>query len=464
MEQAIGHGLTKFKIGTPEHYFNGTLHSSGIKDPALKKRLTSWFLGEISRYMREKGVGTLICTKGDELSLKELKEVWRPWAEKMHAAGWDCSSTFSFWLKKENCPFINEVSEYVKLWTFNRGIAQYFISLKNKGIVKLRPDAVIGTYGAGEGRGSEHRKPMGRSRMLGWESWHEGVQDCQVNPYFKGWLYYCDYGDRGETGGVGGERFVSFIDKNNLATPVVDCPFWEGVRDGMDDGNLAAILSWYIKTLSEAGGGAAKLAERAGKELEAVMGASSNSLIKIKRKRIYDKYEMNIVAGDTPSYKKAKRRVLEILDSLAPAARTAVKPSLYWNDIPLIDSGKPVAAICGEAGKISVIQRKVSELCGMKLPVFAQTAESAPRGTKVTLLVGNGSENAFSAKIQKENKVDDANEAYPGKGGYYIKKLKSDGNDVLLIAGPDSESTAKGAAMFAEFLHSTGFWLRPRLN
>ena len=459
MEQAIGHGLTRFKIGSPGSYFKSSMSRAKIKDPVLRARLLDWFLREISRYMREKGVGTLVCTRGDELSIKELKTQWLPWAKKMHAAGWDCSSTFSFWLHPDNFAFINDISKYVKLWTFNRCIAQYFISLEKEGKLSVRPDAILGTYGAGEGRGSEHRKPLGRSRSLGWESWYEGIQDCQVNPYFKSWLYYCDYGDRGETGGVGGERFVSFINSKDYSVPMADSPFWEGVRDGLEDGNLAAILSWYIKKLKSAGGKPAELAKTAEVELGKIMGPSPDAIIKVKKVRQYNRYDVNKVVGDTPAYRKAKKRVLELLESLSAVAKSTVKPSLFWNTTPLVVSGKPVAAICGPEKEVALIQKRIVDLCGMKLPTVAMSATSLPSGIKTMLVIGNGSQNALSSIILKENDVPDASEAYPGKESYFIKPLKSFGANVLLVAGPDEVGTTKGAGMFSKFLRSTGHWL-----
>jgi hypothetical protein len=415
-----------------------------------------WFICQASRYMKEKGSRMFVATSGDELSLEELKKIWEPWARQLVKSGWDCSSTFSCGVDVD---YFNEISPLIKLWTFNQAYAPTFIEKVRQGEIKIRKDAVIGTYGAGEGRGSEFRKPLGKSRFLGWLSWLNGVQNCAVNPYFKGWIYYCDYGTRGEAGGIGGERFVSYIDQDNLSVPIADCPFWEGVREGMEEGNLCAILSWYLTRLESAGGTAAAKAKEVSRKLEQIINSSDTALIKWNSTIRY-KYPVKEIeeASPAPDYKKAKTEILQLLVSLKEDASKSIRPSLYWNDVELIRDGNPVAAVYYDKIKPESLLQEVKKLSGIDLPSF-QSAMELNDKFKTAIIIGNATQNRLSKNVLEKNKSRDADKNYPGAGSYYIRELNNSGKNIFIIAGPEDAGTEKGMKMFTQFLYSEGNWL-----
>jgi hypothetical protein len=451
MEQAIGHGLTNF-YASPKMY---VLEKLGFNKENIDKT-DEWFIGQASRYMKEKGSRMFVATSGDELSLEELKKIWEPWARQLVKSGWDCSSTFSCGVDVD---YFNEISPLIKLWTFNQAYAPTFIEKVRQGEIKIRKDAVIGTYGAGEGRGSEFRKPLGKSRFLGWLSWLNGVQNCAVNPYFKGWIYYCDYGTRGEAGGIGGERFVSYIDQDNLSVPIADCPFWEGVREGMEEGNLCAILSWYLTRLESAGGTAAAKAKEVSRKLEQIINSSDTALIKWNSTIRY-KYPVKEIeeASPAPDYKKAKTEILQLLVSLKEDASKSIRPSLYWNDVELIRDGNPVAAVYYDKIKPESLLQEVKKLSGIDLPSF-QSAMELNDKFKTAIIIGNATQNRLSKNVLEKNKSRDADKNYPGAGSYYIRELNNSWKNIFIIAGPEDAGTEKGMKMFTQFLYSEGNWL-----
>lgn len=451
MEQAIGHGLTNF-YASPKMY---ELDKLGFQKEHFDK-INEWFIGQASRYMKEKGSRMFVATSGDELSLEKLKKIWEPWAKELVKSGWNCSSTFSCGVDVE---YFNKISPLIKLWTFNQAYAPTFIEKVRQGEIKIRKDAVIGTYGAGEGRGSEFRKPLGRSRYLGWISWLNGVQNCAVNPYFKGWIYYCDYGSRGEAGGLGGERFVSYIDQDNLSVPIADCPFWEGVREGMEEGNLCAILSWYLVRLESAGGETAAKAKTVRQKLEKIIGPSDSAMIKWNSAIRY-KYPVKEIeeSSPVPDYKKAKTEILESLVSLKDDAAKFIRPSLYWNDIELIKDGNPVAAVYYDRIKPENLLQEVKKLSGIDLPSF-QSATELNDKYKTAIIIGNATQNRLIKNILEKNKFRDADKNYPGTGSYCIRELKDVGRNIFIIAGPEDAGTEKGVRMFSQFLYSEGNWL-----
>ena len=459
MEQAISHGLIYFTVsGNMLPVINSLLSKTKLSEER-KEKTRQWFLSEISQYLREKGIRLMITSSGDELSEKEIRERYIPWAKSYTEAGWGCSSTFTG--VRHLDPELNALLyPYVKLWTLNRGLSYAFTEAVRKGTIKVRPDAIIGTYGAGEGRGSEHRKPLGMSRFLGWESWMNGIQNCATNPYFKGWLYYLDYGPRR---GIAGERWVSYIDKDDLTVPLADCPFLEGIREGMEEGNLCAILSWYLDTMEKAGPKAKEVAERARKRLDKVLGDDPSSIIQREIVTVQRIMPFRKLPSSTVPYMQGKAEVLEILASIRKEALAYTKPSIWWNDIPLIKEGVPVALLCGSSEDTTVINKKIEELSGISLPVSEITTKAQIIKNESAIIIGNSAENPLTSSLLQEVKERDADLLYPGAAGYSIREAKGNNGRTtyLFIAGGARGGTAKGVKMFLQFLRAEGGWILP---
>jgi hypothetical protein len=456
VELSIAHNQTNFRMGDVNHYLRGNLKRARFEADEMPP-IEQWFSREFSRYMREKGVRLMVTSIGDELSVKELHARWLPWAKRMTDAGWGCASTFSG--MAITTPELNAaLFPYVKLWTLNRGTILPFVEGLKSGRLKVRPDAVIGTYGAGEGRGTEFRKHLSMSRFLGWESWMLGVENCMPNPYFKSWIYYCDY--RTKDYGIGGERFVSYVDKDNLKAPLADSPFLEGIREGMEDGNLCAMLSWYLDKMEAAGGGAATKARATRKSLDKILGNGPSATIKWKAWQHRAGYRAHHIKGTNPDFRKGKAQVLDLIASIRNDALRTVKPSLYWNDVQLIKDGKPVAAIYTTGAATDDLSQKTRALCGMALPVMKNAARLDAR-YPVAIILGNGAKNPLAARVLTAQKTADASAAYPGTGGYFIKEFGQGARRTLLVAGPDDAGTSKGVALFQMFLHAKGAWIKP---
>jgi len=438
MEQAIGHGLIHFAVADPLAPVVRELQKTSLS-PEAKKAAQEWFSREMTRYLREKGVRMSVLRFGDELSEKEIRERYVPWAKPLTEAGWGCSSTFTG--AKHLDPQLNaELYPWVKLWTLNRGLAPGFIQKVRAGAIKVRPDAIIGTYGAGEGRGSECRKPLCDSRFLGWESWKLGVQNCFVNPYFKSWLYYT----RSETRdlGVAGERWVSYISKDDLSVPLADCPFLDGIRDGMEEGSLAAMLAGSLDRM----GADAPAALR--QRMERLLGPGSDAILKWREA---GEGEMKVwrVEGGKPAYLRAKRELLETLAALGAGGHLKDKASLWWNDAPLVRKGRPVAAIYEAGVSATELAEAMKNAGGMNVPVVARASALDP-ALETAIIVGAGEQNPLAPS--------DLGALKPG--AYVIREFPAAAGKprVLLIAGVDEAGTRKGMRMFAKFLWSEDAW------
>lgn len=402
--------LTHFRINPSLAQLTATARKAGVPETLLP-RLEAWYGRELSGYLHGKGIRMLLLSKGDELHRDKLYAEWLPWARSMTALGFDCTSTFSFG-HGDPRQLISDLSPYVRLWTLNRGLAPAFLELRQKGDIAIRPDALVGTYGAGEGRGSEFRKPLSASRFLGWEAWRLGLQNCSPNPWFKSWLYYCDYGTRGEAGGLGGERWVSYVDYANPDVPPADCPFWEGIRDGMEEGNLAAWLQ-----------------ARAGKHdrqdlldrLNALLADQPDAPIRGRREmRQSGGQEVPVynVSADCTGYRQAKSAVLDMLDELPP------DPALFWHQIDLAK-----LQLTGSPAAVNQFSQLVSERFGLTLALD-------PRPPVVIHF-------QIDAAVRP--------------GDYRISENRIEGSPCLLtVSGGDEPGLHLGVRLFAAFLSQHG--------
>lgn len=404
MHNNIKANMTNYRINLPRIADS----FKRMKAPAEKlPALEQWFYSELSRYFHEKGVRLLLTSKGDELSRKELYEGYLPWAKQRTAVGFDCTSTFSFGVA-DFTKLVKDLSPYTRLWTLNRQLAHPFTTALKNGSIKLRDDAFVGTYGAGEGRGSEFRKPLGNPRFLGWESWIHGISTCSPNPWFKGWIYYCDYGGSGETGGIAGERWVAFLKHNDPTVPVADCPFWEGIREGMEEGNLAYLLEQRAKAA-----GKPELIKRARALISDKAGAPISGKW-VRRTHVRVPFDFYVINSDSHGYRKAKSAVLDMLDSLPQPT------DVYWHRIDL----KGVQ-LHGEASAIK--QFKAEVLKRLETP----------------LVTGNGK---TTINFVIDNTV--------GKGKFRI--LEKD--NTLTVMGGDAAGLKLGTEIFSCYLNQHGKW------
>lgn len=408
MHNNIKANMTNYRINLPRIADS----FKRMKAPAEKlPALEQWFYSELSRYFHEKGVRLLLTSKGDELSRKELYEGYLPWAQQLTAVGFDCTSTFSFGVA-DFTKLVEDLSPYTRLWTLNRQLAHPFTTALKNGSIKLRDDAFVGTYGAGEGRGSEFRKPLGNPRFLGWESWIHGISTCSPNPWFKSWIYYCDYGGSGETGGIAGERWVAFLKHNDPTVPIADCPFWEGIREGMEEGNLAYLLEQRAKAA-----GKPELIKRARALISDKAGAPISGKW-VRRTHVRTPFDFYVINADSTGYRKAKSAVLDMLDSLPQPT------DVFWHRIDL----KGVK-LFGEASAIE--QFKAEVLKRLETP----------------LVTGN-------SKVSIQFTIEDG----APKGGFRILEWREKGRIILRVMGGDAAGLKLGTEIFSCYLNQHGKW------
>jgi len=243
-----------------------------------------------------------------------------------------------------------------------------------------------------------------------------------------------------------------------LSVPLAACPFWEGVREGIEEGNLAAILTWYLDALKKAGKPQQELSSKLNMLVSDMQGATIR-----REKAVLKRYGLDIetykLKASRNDYKKAKKELLNMLTQVAPIAKAEIKTSLVWNEIPLLKDGKVLAAIYEGDVSAAKLQQQMKKLSGIDFPVFKMSS-GIQENYPVHIIVGNGKQNPITSTIIKSFNTKDVSEIYPGKKSYCIREFSKDNKQILLISGPDAEGTAKGVEMFSMFLKSYGNWLR----
>ena len=426
IDASLEHNLTYFRTtGSVSGAIDGLSKSAKLSEEDARA-VRRWFLREVANFLKDKGIRKYFVGMGDELNMDELNHRFIPWARDAAEGGWLTTSSFTAGSVKD-LELTRALAPYVGAWTMNRGFIEKLAGWVKSGEVKLADGALLGTYGAGEGRGTEIRKNASASRMIGWEAWAFGLDYCSPNPYFKGWLYYTRFGDRGAGAG---ERFVAYLDKENLDAPLVNSPFIEGIRESLEEGNLAWGMSWYLKALGDKA--PASLHEQAGK----IVGDDENAIMRWTESSRADA-GVTLSRKERESYIEAKRTVLQILDELRKvAAEAGLKPNVYWHNIPLTENGKPVATILGDYDT-SALQKIAKELGGAELP-----RHQGEKGG-VLLLVGTP-EDAHVASFVKEQR--------PSLFGYWIRDWKDGDQTIIWIGGKDPQHVAKAMRNFLYFV------------
>ena len=433
IDSALAHNLTYFRVTQSLTSSIEGLCKKAELSPEETRKARLWYFREFSRYIHDKGIRHVYISMGDELHAEELSGSFIPWSEDLRQAGLSTTSSFTT-ASVSDLAMTQKLAKLVGAWTLNRMFVPKFTTWVKEGKLTLPKAALVGTYGAGEGRGTEVRKNASASQMIGWEAWALGTDYCSPNPYFKSWLYYFDYRlDRG----LAGERFVSFLDEKNLDAPLVNSPFIEGIRESLDDANLAAVMSWYLKKLGDA------VPADLRQEAEHIVGHDEGSILQwnIGQHRVA---ETAFIDSTREEYTKAKQVVLSILDRLRDLARTAkIQPSLYWQGIPLITDGKLQATLIS-SGDVQELQASIRGLAGKELP----TEEG---NLPVHILVAMADDPSLPAGAKERLGQHPANYSW-------IRDWKEGDRTIIWIGGTDEAQVQKAMRQFSYFLRSEGAW------
>ncbi len=449
IDAAIAHNLTRFTLTPSLTESIDSLTKKARLNPEEADLVSQWYLRAALRYFQEHGIGDLYVRFGDELSQKELEERFIPWAQRVRRAGWQTYSSFTGYYHLD--PALNEaLSGLVDCWTLNRTLAPHFVEAVRAGKLRIAPHARTGSYGGGGGRGIDTRRNLHESLQNGWEAWQLGYDHVAPNPYFKGWLYYLNY--RGEQG-ISGERYVSYLDQDDLSAPLVNSPWLLGIRESMEAGNLAAMLDWTLTRLEalspEDARKAATLRERA----RAIVGDSPGEAPLHWHRYAYKEMENNrVITGDPAGYREAKKRILDLLDEARLLTQGRVKPNLYWNHTLLVENGQPRAAIVGTPDQTGPLVTLCEQATGTPLPVVEPGAP-LPHTAQTLLLIGTPETPGLAAYLPQPQPPRTTRSYWitpplPGQRG----------RNVIWLGAHTPAQLQAATHRFGSFLQSEGMW------
>lgn len=440
IDASIAHNLTYIRAtSSVTESINVLTRNLDLTD-GEKAEVRNWYLEQFARYLKDKGIRNFYAALGDEMNADALRGRFIPWSETLAEAGWTSTSNFTTSAVAER-ELTDKLAPLVGAWTLNRLHVPLFMEWVRSGELELPPGTLVGSYGAGEGRGTEIRKNARESRMIGWEAWALGADYCSPNPYFKGWLYYVDY--RADRGAGTGERFVAFLDSQDLDAPLLNSPFLEGIRESMEEANLAAIMSWYLERLGD------QVPETLRQRAAAIVGSDSNAILQWQP-RTYHTVESQMISGTREDYLRAKHEVLQILNALRDlAADAAIRPNVFWHDSALIRDGQPVAAIVTGVD-VDPLIKAVEGLGEASLPVMT----GAPSAAETVIYVAA----ADSRLIPDFLRLSLGN--HPQHYSW-IRDFRDpvSGQNIIWIGGTDPDQLQQAIGRFPAFLRQEGGWL-----
>ncbi len=433
IDASIAHGFLRFRVTQSLTTSIDGLCKNAKLDAGVADAVRLWYERQLGAYFEDKGVREKVASMGDELSISELRERYLPWSQRLGRSGWKASSSFTTSIVKDQ-ELANELAPNVGAWTMNRLHVEQFLKWTRSGAVTLPEGALVGSYGAGEGRGTEIRKNFSASQMIGWEAWALGSDYCSPNPYFKSWLYYVSYrADRG----LGGERFVAFLDRENLEAPLVNSPFVEGMRESLEAANLAWMLSATLDKLGERAPAAVREA------MAKIAGEGPGAILPWRVRKYGATIESRMISGSREQYRRAKAEVLRLLAEVEPQARQ-LPVEVFWNKVPLVREGKPVARVEAADGAATSLQEALSKVGAPAMPIGGDAV------AQVRIVVGE--------ELPEELRAGAPVAASASRSWVRDWRDEASGMTVVWVGGVDAAQTQQALERFCLFVRAEGGW------
>ena len=425
------------------------------------------FYRQAQEYIAERGYQMFYPRWTDEVSREHIVKDYLPRAKAFMAAGMGPGTNFSTY-GFQTPEMVNEFAPWVRCWSIYEYGYPNLQRFLREGSVKLPSHSVVGTTRGAFGL--DMRKPHHESRIEGWKLVHQGppMQFLRAGPIWRSGEYYIDY-DKvsiGIRGGVQGERLLAYgsSDPADTSQTMLASSDWEGLREGIDDANLARMIEWYLPRLQARAKGAWRerlkqiVAERATWFTGDSPFAIHEEPVHWERGEL--QYDFTIARADsTRDIEAAKRYVIGLLLEMAPHVGPE-DVQVFWHDQELVRDGQPVASVViAPAASLAVrdaaqqIIDKIAVTTGVRLPLRKTDDSAAVPGTKV--LVGEARDIPVTTLTTDLALQLDDN--YPGAGNYRIKRLPE--RRTIAILGVDADGVGRGVRNWCAFLKPQGHWL-----
>ena len=364
------------------------------KYDADSQKVRRWISSETSRYLKEKGFRYVYGSISDEIA-PDLFPAWKEVAQDTAECGWSPGVTISsgFFKNKDIYPFAGPLMEY---WIIGDPKADLIAKAKKDGYITKA--ASVGSY---DGWGTWFRN-YGHMRASMWRRAYNDTEVFWVQCYIRG------------------QNESIVFHENNF--PYASGS-WEGLRDGCEDANYLKGAMGMIAALRPA------QAKPYQKQLEEIIES--------------------IDKEDPSTIRQAKSSLFRLLTDLKKRL-PSLKASLAWQDLPIIDRGKPLfILVAGKEGKEAqdLFQKKIAQKTGITLKALPDTRTIRQNA----ILFGHPDTNTLLKEIVNAGIDLGVTPLYPAPDSYMIKELSFKGRKILAIIGK-GEGLLKGAEIFTRFL------------
>ncbi len=365
-----------------------------------RSALTEWFWREFATHLRTKGFGNPYFMGRAASGAAALDEEWFAAARLLRAAGWSVCGPYE--LSAANDEVLQRLAALSRLLVF-----RYDASADLEAIRKMLPEGTaVGVWVSGLPANFTAR----RARQYA----HELARGGADLIAFGSVLPPHGASGAGPAGGRAQPIVGTVRDLNSLA--------WEGVRDGLDEVNYLRMLDWY----REAAGRAPP------------SDASSR-------------------AGRIPS----KRALLERFADLAEGDTPDVV-SLYWNDLLLVDNGRPRAVIAidpdysDQQPQAEMLKEIIRFECGVALPILRLQAAPPVAPAPIVLLCGSPGTNSLLRQLASGR----ADLAWRlEKNGHMFAEFERGGAIYLAVMAAEPAQWGRPVMDFKMLLRREGGWV-----
>ena len=228
---------------------------------------------------------------------------------------------------------------------------------------------------------------------------------------------------------------------------------WEGCRDGAEDARFIAAAKQQIAALARRGQAHGELVTAAREQLEAICSLEDGSLIPARYAGTGSHGNgLNVPAALPHQLWEAKKRLLSILEHLAPAAAELPR-GLRWGSFYLVRDGRAQVTLhhAGAPDAAAILADGVSSRCAVAIRPTSQ-----PLGDRSAVLVG-------LASLPEVRALTDAQSPgritahYPAPGHYAVLFLdhpRQPDSKVLLLVGGDAAGAGRGARLLSRFFRT----------
>jgi hypothetical protein len=366
--------------------YGRTFPLGDIRQQAVKE----WYIRELSRYLRDKGITRVLVTIDDEIPSEELAW-WCQHAYRSIKMGLEPGVTQSAATIADDTR-INMVAPFMKYWIIGTLNKKMMDKRRAQGIIK--PEHWVTTYHSS----ANHWQPYDQMRgHCGLNCAYFGLDACWIQVYYR-WRQ---------------SEAVIYPGK----TGPIDSAAWEGARDGLDDANLYLLANSMIKALPDE-----KSKGIYGGKLAEIVGDKKNSIVRFADRvsgvGIVTSIENN---PDTAVFRNVKRKLFALIAELKPLVPIQ-KANVVYARHPLIVNGVSAFSIPRGMRTAPKVEAFLAKVAGGLEFTAPKPEKVDPKSPYPILFCGTLAElRVFSPELAKNSALAGIDDKYPKQGSYAIR-------------------------------------------